>query len=240
MDTLEKRIMNIIKQRASLQGVTQQDLSKELKVSLITIKRWYAGKGLKISNLEALCNKLSINISEIISLASENSLKTFYYTQAQEEALAHEPKLLALFDLLIGGFTLTRIKKKYKIDDKMLTALLLKLDRIKLIELGANNKVKLLVEGEPAWNPTGALAKKFRMQMITEFLGTHDRGQSKFFIHDYLSADVEQIKKKVNELEQYMLHSNSRARLNPLEATSYGSYLQIKEYEWNVRSNLES
>lgn len=240
MDTLEKRIMNIIKLRASSQGVTQQDLANDLNVSLITIKRWYAGKGLKISNLEMLCNKLSINISEVMNLASESTLKTFYYTKDQEEALAHEPKLLALFDLLIGGFTISKIKKKYKIEDRAITVLLLKLDKIKLIELGSDNKIRLLVEGEPTWNPAGPLTKKFRLQMINEFLGHHEKGQSKFFIHDYLPSDIEQIKQKTQELEKLMLHSNNRARLNHTEATSYGAYILIKEYEWNVRANLES
>jgi transcriptional regulator with XRE-family HTH domain len=240
MDTLEKKIMNVIKQRAITLGLTQLEIARDLGVSLITVKRWYAGKGLKISNLEMLCEKLEVSINEVISLANEITVKTFSYTYTQEEALAGDPRLLALFDLLIGGVSLNQIKKKYKLEDKKLTALLLNLDKLKLIELHAHNKVKILTVGEPSWHPNGPLTKTFRLQMIKEFLGHHEKSSSlKFFIHDYLREDVEQIKKKIAELESLMLMANKRASLNPQEAKSFGTYLTFKEYEWDLRSVLE-
>lgn len=239
MDTLERRIMAVIKQRANALGLTQADLARELSVSLITVKRWYAGKGLRISNLEALSNLMGLKLSEIFALTDSYSAKTFSYTLAQEEALAAEPKLLALFDLLIGGVTLNQIKKRYNIDEKSLTSLLLKLDKLRLIELHANNKIKLVKAGEPLWNESGPLSKKFRSQMIHEFLGSHEKKSTSFMIHDYYPEDAEQIKNKIKELEVFMMSANKKASFNNKEARSFGSYFSFKEYEWDLRAVLE-
>jgi transcriptional regulator with XRE-family HTH domain len=239
MDTLERRIMAVIKQRVSALGLTQADLARDLGVSLITVKRWYAGKGLRISNLEALAHLLGLKISEILAVADSSGVKTFSYTIAQEEILAADPKLLALFDLLIGGVPLKQIKKKYEMDEKLLTSLLLKLDKMGLIELHANNKIKLVQMGEPLWNESGPLSKKFRAQMIQEFLGNHEKKTTSFMIHDYFPEDAESIKNKIKELESFMMSANKKASFHTKESKSFGSYFSFKEYEWDLRGVLK-
>lgn len=240
MEMIDKKLMLVIKQRAKSRGLTQADLAKELGVSLITIKRWYAGKNLRISNLQSLCTCLGLGLSELFSMVEEFKVESFSYTLEQERFLAAEPEHLALFDLLIGGSSINSLKKKFQLDDRSMTSMLLKLDKIKLIELHPGNKVRLLKKGEPSWNPDGPLVKKFRKQMIENFLGNHDKSSMTFFIHDYLPKDIEQIRLMKNELENFMQSANIRASYHPNETKSFGIYLSVKEFEWNLRDCLNA
>ena len=239
MSNFDLKLMNILKSRAKALGITQADLARELDVSLVTVKRWFAGKGLRITTLKALCDLLHLSVSEVVSSVETEKASVFRYTLRQEEVLAQDPKALALFDLLIGGSTLGQLKAKYKLEDKKLETLLLKLDRIGLIELHPKNKVKLKTRGEPSWNPDGPLERTYRKQMIESLLGEHEKAKTTFFIHDYLPSDLEKIQKIKKDLEEFMLSANTRAAHRPTEAKSFGVYVTIKEFEWSLRHKLE-
>jgi Mn-dependent DtxR family transcriptional regulator len=236
MTPYELEVIKNVKLKARFLGITQAEIAKELKVSIITVKRWFAGKGLKISNLKALCDLMGIKMVDVFAELDMDQTPQ-KYSLKQEAALAEDDKLLAFYDYLISGLTPVQVSKKFKIRESEVTKMLLKLDDIDLIELHPNNKIRHKMKGEPKWNTNGPLAQKYRHALLSHFIGNHENPT--FFLHDYLPSDYKQIQRMIKDLEHLMISANTRAILQPARAKSYGFYLLLKEFEWDLRKCLE-
>ena len=239
MTILNKEAMQLIKLKARAIHLTQEKAAKELKVSLPTIKRWWNGEGLNLDSLHALCRLVGISLSELF-LEIEGGALRYSYTIEQEKMLAANPRALALFDLLVSGHTIEYSKKQYGLSDLEIVPMLVKLDRVNLIELHPKNHIRLKQKGEPQWIVDGPLSLKYRKRMIETFLGEHPKRETTFYIHDYLPEDLILLKGKISELERLMETCNSRASAREDSTKSYGVYLSIKPFEWNIRDVLRS
>lgn len=234
---MEKEIMECVKKKARELSLTQKQIAKELNVSLPTVKRWWGGKGISIEVLGNICVLLGLTLSDIFLEVENQSNSRFSYTLEQERLLVQNPQALALFDLLISGKSLVQIKRKYNLNESLLNSLLLKLDRVGLIELHAENRIKFPRKGEPQWIVDGPLSQKYRKTMIQSLLGYHEKTETTFLIHDYLPEDVLLIQARIRELERLMEACNLRSA-GHLAATSYGTYIAFKKFEWDLRTSL--
>jgi transcriptional regulator with XRE-family HTH domain len=234
---MEKELMSLVKSKARQMGITQGQVAKQLKVSLPTVKRWWAGKGVTLPVLNQLCPFLGLSLSELFQSLEQQGARSYTYTIEQEKMLVHNPQALALFDLIVSGKSLAYIKRKYPLKEHILTALLLKLDRAKLIEYGPEEKLKPVRTGEPQWIPGGPLSQKYRKTMIDSLLGGHQKNETTFFLHDYTPEDAALINSRMKELEKLMMVCNSRSISAPSSA-SYGVYMTFKKFEWDLRNLL--
>lgn len=238
MSTIERRSIEIIKLKAKSLGLTQAKVAEALHVSLPTVKRWWAGRGITVSVFERLCGVVGISLSSLF-LESERGSISYMYTPEQEQMFIKYPKVLALFDLLVSGESVPSVQKKYSLAKEELFAMLLKLDRVGLLQLHENNKIKLTQTGEPQWIPGGLLSRKYRTKMIEGLLGEHEKSETTFFIHNYTPEDAMQLKVRLKELEEMMLSYNLKGNLNKENSKSYGVYFRFKEFEWDLRELLK-
>jgi transcriptional regulator with XRE-family HTH domain len=234
---MEKELMFLVKKKAQERSLTQKQVAKEMRVSLPTVKRWWSGKGVTLQVLERICMLLEMPLSELF-LESENRAHSRYsYTVEQENMLVQHPQALALFDLLVSGKSLGAIKRKYQLPEALVSALLLKLGRVKLVRVLANNKAVLMQQGEPQWIPGGPLSQKYRKTMIASLLGEHAKEETTFLIHDYLPEDAALIQTRIKELEKLMNLCNAKSGSSG-SAASYGVYVKFKKFEWDLRASL--
>ena len=234
---MEKEFMNYVKKKARELSLTQKQIAKELRVSLPTVKRWWSGRGVSLPVLNKICVLLGVTLSEVFLEIENQSSSRFTYTLEQERMLVQFSQALALFDLLISGKSMAQIKRKYTLSESRSTSLLLKLDRVQLIELSAENKIKFLHRGEPQWILNGPLSQKYRTIMISSLLGEHTKAETTFLIHDYLPEDLSLIQTRMKDLEHLMNACNSRSAGNQA-AVSYGTYMTFKKFEWDLRYSL--
>ena len=228
-----------LRRQLKIQGVTQKKLASDLDVSIPTVKRWYAGKSITIETLARLTEYLGMSLAELFSNI-ENDENRFEYTLKQERFLAGNPISLAFYDQLVRGYTVKRILKKYPLKQTQVTSILLGLDKIKLIELHENNKVKLLNDGEPVWRANGPLAKTFSKDILDEYLAKLSDNESSFFMHNYLEKDINAIKSKVEELKQFLTLANKRAiRSKEEKIISFGTYITQSKFDWNLTNYLK-
>jgi transcriptional regulator with XRE-family HTH domain len=237
MSTTEKQAMAFVRDKAKGIHLTQRSVALKLGVSLPTVKRWWAGKGVSVDILNRLCSLLGVSLSQLF-LEIEGSASKYVYSLTQEKMLVDNPRVLALFDLLVSGETTHSIQRKYSLSPKEMFPMLLKLDRVGLIELHEHNKIKLKRHGEPQWIVGGPLSKKYRKRMIDSFLGDHPKTEVSFHIHDYLPEDVILLRGKFRELENLMHACNARAKMQTEEKISYGSYLCLRSFAWDLRGTL--
>jgi len=210
-----------------------------LGVSLPTVKRWYSGKGITISNLKAICDYLGCSLSEVFAHIEGSEINSFIYTLQQENALVKEPHLLAFFDYLVRGKTVPFIRNKFALTESETTLILIKLDKLNLIELHPKNRVKLKNTGEPTWIPNGPLASHFRQEVLNGFVGSHEKENTIFYLHNYLDEDLVTIKSKLQDLENFLKLVNKRTLKNSKSSQSYGAYFALKKFQWSMDKYLE-
>lgn len=137
-----------------------------LKISLPTMKRWLKGNGVLLRDWVRMLDMLNLTLVEIAKLAEGELSKKFFYSLPQEQEFAKEDGLLAFFDALLKGKTVSQIARHHSLSERSVIFYLSRLEKIGLIEWLPKNKVKLLVAGEPNWIKGGPLSKKFRRKII--------------------------------------------------------------------------
>ena len=219
-------------------GLTQRDLANSIGVSLPTIKRWYGGGTITLDSLKELVDAVGLTLTEVFSSLEESPSKTFHYTSEQESFFSEHPDHLAYFDNLLRGQTPSQIQRKFHVSDKNTARFLAKLDRLNLIEWLPKNKIRLLVEGEPAWKPGGELAGKLRSDILKSFLEKEQKKDSHFLLHDYAPEDQEEITRKIQELIEFSKRANSRAKFRSSNTKPAGLYISLQSFRWDIDKYL--
>ena len=134
MKTTELQAITILKAKARGLQLTQQKLADMLNVSLPTVKRWWAGRGLSLNVLHRLCALMGLTLSELFA-EIESFAAVYTYTLQQEQLLVSHPKILAFFDFMVSGESVQSIKRKFTLSEAEVVSMLLKLDRVGLLEL---------------------------------------------------------------------------------------------------------
>jgi transcriptional regulator with XRE-family HTH domain len=200
-----KKICNQIRYKIKEKGFTQDEFAKLIGVSIPTLNRWLRAEGLLFQDLNLMLEKLDVKLSELALLAEGDLSNKFTYTIEQESLFVNTDGLLAFFDQLLNGKTVSHIAKSFKLTEKSLSFYLSKLDKLKLIEWLPNNKVKILVTGEPSWIVGGPLSNKFRRQIIDEHIHYYLNSREQLRIGIYsLSSDSY---KKINDKYQDLIDS---------------------------------
>ena len=234
-----KAIMATLREHASAKGYTQSSLAKKLNVSLPTLKRWLAGKAVTLENLKRIADSLGVSFIDLASAIDDKEGTRFQYTVEQEEHLAKNPELLAFFDYLIRGYSPLRVKKKFSLSTVFLERCLSRLDKLGLIEWLPKNKAGLKLVGEPQWRKDGPLVKRFRDQIKSEFLNSHNTIFEKFALHDYLPEDRIKIERKLEEALELSRQAGARSTVSQNVAEASGLFISFKKFRWNLDSFLK-
>jgi transcriptional regulator with XRE-family HTH domain len=163
-EQLSQALRSLLKDK----GWSQAAFAGALGISIPTAKRWLKGEGLLLRDWLRALETLGLTLPELLERAGEGSSQ-FFYSAEQEGALARTPSLLAYFDLLLAGETPAAIARTHGVAKTDTAHFLGRLAKLKLIEWLPKDRVRLLVTGEPRWNPAGPLAAKFRRQTLREF-----------------------------------------------------------------------
>ena len=238
MRDLNKQALQIIKNKSKSLGLTQAHLAKKMGVSLPTIKRWYGGGTITLESLKLLANEAGLTLTEIFSSIEESTAPSFRYTDEQENFFSSNPDYLAFFDNLLRGYSPSQVQKKFQIADKKVTSYLSKLDKLKLIEWLPQDKVRLLVQGEPVWKVGGALGTKLRADIFQSFMGAEVKANTHFFLHDYLPEDKEELARKIQDLIEFAKRANSRAKFKTDRSKAAGLYISLQNFRWSLDKYL--
>ncbi len=226
-----QQLMNALKLRARAMGLTQDVLAKKMGVSHPTLKRWLAGKGVNLEQLIRLLELLDLSWNDLA--ADIGSTRTFRYSLEQEEHFALQPGHLAYFDLLLRGKSPREIRRLSGLRKTRAWQILRALEKIQLIEIISDERVRLLVQGEPVWRRNGPLAKSFRQQAITEFCQANESKLS-FALIQCSPADVRQLRDKLSELSALASAADRRARLPGADSPSYGLLVGLEKFDWSL------
>jgi transcriptional regulator with XRE-family HTH domain len=140
---LSSRMLAYLRKLYRAQGLRLSDVATLIGVSERSIKRYLNGHGVTLQILERLCTAAEITILALAELAEGDATKQVSTNDVQEDALAEEPMLAITFYLLTLGWTSQVIAREFYLSDLALNRILLRLDRLGLITLYCENRLKV-------------------------------------------------------------------------------------------------
>ncbi len=229
-------LIGTLKQELRKQRITYKQVSKSLGLSETSIKRLFSEESFSLKRLEKVCSLLHLDIGGLVHLMEKNIELTTQLTLEQEMELVSDVKLLLIAMLLMNKLQFSEILSIYDISETDGIRLLARLDRMKIIELQLDNRVKLRVDRNFKWIPSGPIQQYFERKVQSEFLNSSFNGAGEFrvFVSGMISRSANaQMIKKMQRLSQEMDDLNIESELLPLNQR-FGTSLMIAIRPWEI------
>jgi len=163
-----------IKSRLRLAGMSYARLAQALEVSEPTVKRDLARGNFTLERLDAICRVLDVGIDELL-LSSEPTALT-ELSEAQERALVADPKLVLVTYLSINDWKFEEIVDTYQLDANELVSILLKLDKLGIVDFRPPTRIRKLTARNFGWRRDGPVHTYFLRKVIPDFFQSQFRG----------------------------------------------------------------
>lgn len=170
-------LIDVLKQAVRQRGLTYARLAEGLNLSESSVKRMFSRKNLSLDRLEAICVIMRVEITDLLELTRHAEQRVTELTDQQEAELINNPKMLLVAILAINHWTAAAILETYPLTDSELVKILARLDRMGIIELLPDNRIKVRLARNFTWRKAGP---------IQQFL--EDRVQQQFFESSFLGA----------------------------------------------------
>jgi transcriptional regulator with XRE-family HTH domain len=197
------QLLDTLKRVLKSRRITYAGLAGRIGLSEASVKRLFSQQTFTLARLQQVLAALEMDFFELARLARGAGDAPQEMTESQEQALASEPHLMGVFYLLFNDWQPPQILARYELADAELTRLLAKLDRLQLIDLLPNNRVKLRVSRHLRLKPSGAIRARHGQRTMAEFLAVEfDRhgGHFLFEFRDISPASFAVMQRKVDRL----------------------------------------
>ncbi len=184
-----RSLVSALKQALKSRGVTYADVARGLKMSEASVKRVFARRTFTLERLDRICALLGIEITDLGRMIEHESERLTQLTRSQESEIVADSMLLLVAVHALSHWTLEDIVSTYLISKSECIRLLVRLDRLRIIELLPNNRIKVLVARNFAWLPDGPIQRHFGAQVRTDFFQTRfdGKGERMAFVSGMLS-----------------------------------------------------
>lgn len=154
------------------QDLTYADVARTLQLSLASVKRLFATGDFSLARVDAICTLLGMSFGELVDRSRERNAPVDTLTHAQEQQIIADPKLLLVTWLVLNRTTHEEILRDYALDEPELLGHLIRLDRLKVIELLPGNRVRLLVSRHFSWRPGGPVQRYIHERLLKDFFNS--------------------------------------------------------------------
>ena len=196
-------LLDTLKREIRRQGYSYADVAKALDLSEATIKRSFSLKSLSLDRLDAICQWLGMEISDLVQRMEGQQTRLNELTEPQERELVSDIKLLLVALALLHRWTFEEILSTYQITEIEGIRLMARLDRMGVIELLPRNQVRLRVSRNFGWLPNGPIQRFFEEHVQNDYFRSRfvGPGEKRIFLSGMLSrrANVE-IMRRIEKL----------------------------------------
>jgi AraC-like DNA-binding protein len=167
---LHSRIVGALKASLRARGITYAVLARQLDLSEATVKRMFSRGSFTLARTEEVLGVLDIDLHELAKLARDGAQAPGELTHEQELALAKDERLLSVFWLIQNQWSFAEILAAFSISRPQLTGAFARLERLKLIHWGPNERARLRVRRDFRWRDSGPVKKAYGRRVMSEFL----------------------------------------------------------------------
>ncbi len=164
-----RQVKEAMRQVMKSRKITYADLADQLGAAEVTIKRFfseakYSGK------LFSICEALNLSLFDLVEMAKSEKRKVFAFTAEQDEFFAEHLGHFAIFRELYRKNSVDSIQKRWELDQNRIFEILMKLEKLGLIEVYENERIKILPEGVMELKQNSKLEIVLREKLTAPFL----------------------------------------------------------------------
>ncbi|WP_407352481.1 helix-turn-helix domain-containing protein [Luteimonas sp. R10] len=162
-------LVDALKRCLRAQGLTYRELAARLRLSEAAVKRMFSLRAMSLQRLEQVCDALDIGLAELSAEAGRGRSAMAELDEAQERALANDPRLLLALFLTVNRWRQDDVLAHFDFDVAQWTGLLAHLDRLGIIELQPGNRARLLTARNFRWRAGGPMERYFRRTLLGDY-----------------------------------------------------------------------
>lgn len=167
--TQTEELIHALKRVLRSKGLTYADVATHIKVSESSVKRLFSSHNFSLARLQSICELADVEFADLVSLAEDNRRNIEQLSEDQELEIVSDTKLLLMTFLLLNLWKLQDIMASYQIDEFESIRLLARLDRLKIIDLLPENRVRMRLSRNFNWRRNGPIQRFFEQRVQSEF-----------------------------------------------------------------------
>ena len=215
-------------------GHTYADVARKLELSVASVKRLFSTEDLSLQRVDQICELIGRDLRDILDQAADRTAPTEQLTLAQESELVSDPKLLFVTWLVLIRTPFEEMIRDYLFTEREALQYLIRLDRLKVIELQPGNRVRLLVSRHFSWRTGGPVQKYLHQKLLREFFASPFAGPlEEFFFHGGRVSDeaLAQLKRALRSASRECAEIIERDRSTTQERKGAAFVLAVRP--WN-------
>ncbi len=238
-------LIGTLKKQLKAHGKTYVDVAETLELSEASVKRLFSGENFTLQRLEAVCQLIGIELTELVVLMSQEQPQLMQLTLEQEKHIADDFILLMVALSVINGYTFADLVDHYKLSTTRCIQKLAELDRLKIIDLLPNNRIKLKVSPNFRWLPNGPIQRFFHEKVQQDFFNSRfdQDGEKLVVLNGLLSrASNAELQKKMQKLAREFNDIMQEDAALPMEE-KFGTTMVLALRHWNFdnfKGNMRS
>jgi DNA-binding Xre family transcriptional regulator len=232
----EKALLQALKRQLKLRDLTYVDVASHLALSEASVKRLFSEGNISVSRLESVCTLLAITLTDLVLIAQLDQTQITSLTFEQEQNMVSDETLLLVSVCVIDGYSFNDIVTQYDVTDTELIQYLAHLDRLKIIELQPQNRIKLLISPNFNWLVNGPIQRFFQQHIKEDFFKSDFKQTTeKLLVINGLLSDgsnselQHEMQQLINQFAQ-LKNSDQRITMN----NKHGTTLVVAMRQWNA------
>jgi hypothetical protein len=149
--------------------MTYATVASGMGLSESSVKRKFSRREFTLAEIDVICGLCDTDVSGLVQWMESQQGRLQALTPAQEREIADDLGLLVVTVCVLNRWSFDNILEFYVFEKHQLVQMLAKLDRLRLIELQPNNRIKLLIAPNFGWLPNGPIQQVFLRTIQQDF-----------------------------------------------------------------------
>jgi len=166
-------LVTVLKAELRRAGITYAQLAAALGLAESSVKRILARGDLSLSRIDQILAVLQLDFAELARQVAQATPPRREFTEAQEEAVVRDPKLLVTALCALSQWSVEQIVTTYTLSRPQVSGCLMALHRLGLVELrqgrGGASTYRLKVDKTFRWRPDGPVMRFFRERAMGDY-----------------------------------------------------------------------
>ena len=236
-------LIDTLKQALKTHHLTYAEVARQLQMSEANVKRMFAARRFTLERLEQVCQLMQMELCDLFQLYDESRTRITQLTLEQEQELVGNEKLLLVAVSVRNRMKFNDILENFHISETECIRYLAKLDKLKIIDLLPNNRIKLRIDENFRWLANGPIESFFEKQIQGQFLKSRFKGElaQRLFLFGLLSdASVTTLINKMKILAKEFSELHRQDSSLPLNKRhNIGFVLAMRPWELEVFQPLQ-
>jgi AcrR family transcriptional regulator len=235
-------IITELKRALRERGLNYGAVAQRLGVSLPSVKRLFSRGDFSLERIELVCELIGLRMREVLERAEEHSAPANQLTLTQEREIVADPKLFLVTWLVLNRVPCEEIARMYRLAEREIVHYMIRLDRLKVIELQPGNRVRLLVSRRFSWRAGGPVQRYIHEKLLREFFASAFVGpKDEFFFHGAMASQevLAQLKRVVRNAARECMELIERDRSVPQARCGIGLALALRPWAYSGFKQFE-